>query len=88
MAAETTSATVGANDRPDYVFYGIGRDTPDHARARYEARLADGRLEIWSQPGSGTTVRATIPQRMGEPRPAAPSPPEVPSIPTASSVSG
>jgi hypothetical protein len=33
-----TTATIGANDRPDYVFYGIGPDTPPDARARYAAR--------------------------------------------------
>lgn len=27
------------------------------------ARLADGRLEIWSRPGEGTTVRAVIPRQ-------------------------
>ena len=27
------------------------------------ARLADGRLEIWSRPGEGTSVRATIPRQ-------------------------
>jgi signal transduction histidine kinase len=27
------------------------------------ARLADGRLEVWSRPGAGTTVRALIPRR-------------------------
>jgi signal transduction histidine kinase len=27
------------------------------------ARLADGRLEVWSQPGDGTTVRALIPRQ-------------------------
>jgi signal transduction histidine kinase len=75
---------------------GKGFVTDDTARGRglglismgERARLADGRLEIWSQPGSGTTVRATIPQRAGEPRPATPTPPEVPRIPTASGVSG
>ncbi len=33
-----TTAIVGANTRPDYVFYGIGRDTPPEAKARYAAR--------------------------------------------------
>lgn len=27
------------------------------------ARLADGRLEVWSRPGNGTTVRALIPRQ-------------------------
>jgi signal transduction histidine kinase len=27
------------------------------------ARLADGRLEIWSRPGEGTSVRAMIPRQ-------------------------
>jgi len=27
------------------------------------ARLADGRLEVWSRPGDGTTVRALIPRQ-------------------------
>lgn len=29
------------------------------------ARLADGRLEIWSQPGKGTRLRATVPSHQG-----------------------
>jgi len=28
------------------------------------ARLADGRLEVWSRPGDGTTVRALIPRQV------------------------
>jgi signal transduction histidine kinase len=28
------------------------------------ARLADGRLEIWSRPGAGTSVRAVIPRQL------------------------
>jgi hypothetical protein len=38
LGALRTTAEIGANDRPDYVFYGIGRDTPSDARARYAAR--------------------------------------------------
>jgi hypothetical protein len=38
IEALRTTAIVGANDRPDYVFYGIGRDTPPEAKARYASR--------------------------------------------------
>jgi hypothetical protein len=38
LSALRLTADIGANDRPDYVFYGIGRDTPAEARARYAAR--------------------------------------------------
>ncbi|HLL24314.1 MAG TPA: hypothetical protein VK427_19420, partial [Kofleriaceae bacterium] len=38
VGALRSAAQVGVNNRPDYVFYGIGGDTPDAARARYEAR--------------------------------------------------
>ena len=37
---------VGANKRPDYVFYGIGGDTPDSARARYTARKLIGSVSV------------------------------------------
>jgi signal transduction histidine kinase len=50
---------------------GHGFVTNDSARGRglglismaERARLAEGRLEIWSQPGAGTTVTATVPVR-------------------------
>lgn len=38
LDALRTSLSAGVNERPDYVFYGIGRDTPDEAKARYAAR--------------------------------------------------
>jgi hypothetical protein len=38
LGALRPTAIVGANDRPDYVFHGIGRDTPAAAKARYAAR--------------------------------------------------
>ena len=55
---------------------GRGFVTDDTARGRglglismgERARLADGRLDIWSQPGGGTTVRAVIPPGGGESR--------------------
>jgi hypothetical protein len=37
---------VGFNDRPDYIFYGIGRDAPDEARARYSARRLFARAAL------------------------------------------
>lgn len=40
------TAQAGANDRPDYVFYGIGRDTPTEAKARYAARKLFARGSI------------------------------------------
>jgi two-component system sensor histidine kinase UhpB len=50
---------------------GAGFVTNDVARRRglglismsERARLVDGRFEIWSQPGAGTTVRVTVPVR-------------------------
>lgn len=72
---------------------GRGFVTDDAARGRglglismgERARLADGRLEIRSQPGSGTTVRALIPQ--GAPDPRAPAGPDRLPPPHAHSVS-
>jgi hypothetical protein len=46
VGALRTTAQVGANDRPDYVFYGIGRDTPIDAKARYAARKLFARGSI------------------------------------------
>jgi hypothetical protein len=38
VGALRAASAIGFNDRPDYVFYGIGRDAPETARARYSAR--------------------------------------------------
>jgi len=51
--------------------HGKGFVADDSARGRglglismaERARLADGRLEIWSRPGEGTSVRALIPRQ-------------------------
>jgi two-component system NarL family sensor kinase len=64
--------TVALNDRSIQLTIadkGRGFVADDTARSRglglismaERARLADGRLEVWSQPGGGTTVRATVP---------------------------
>lgn len=49
--------------------FGKGFETTDPARSKglglismtERARLADGRFDIWSKPGEGTTVRVTVP---------------------------
>ena len=41
-----STVLVGANNRPDYVFYGIGRDAPPDAKARYAARKLFARGSI------------------------------------------
>ena len=46
IGALRTTALAGANARPDYVFYGIGRDTPNEAKARYAARRLFARGSI------------------------------------------
>jgi hypothetical protein len=46
FGALRTTATAGANDRPDYLFYGVGRDTPSEAKARYSARKLFARGSI------------------------------------------
>jgi hypothetical protein len=46
LDALRATAQFGANDRPDYVFYGIGRDAPDEAKARYAARKLFARGSI------------------------------------------
>jgi hypothetical protein len=64
------SAGIGANRRPDYVFYGVGYDTPPDARARYSARKLVaragisghleglGELEVWGA-GTDTSFRTS-----------------------------
>jgi hypothetical protein len=46
IGALRSTAIVGANDRPDYVFYGVGRDVPATAKARYAARKLFARGSI------------------------------------------
>jgi hypothetical protein len=46
VGALRATTEVGINQRPDYVFYGIGRDTPETARARYAARKVFARGSI------------------------------------------
>jgi len=49
--------------------FGIGFETTDPSRSKglglismaERTRLADGHFEIWSRPGEGTTVRASVP---------------------------
>lgn len=48
------TGAVGANRRPDYVFYGVGSDTPPEAKARYGARRIAARASIGGHfPGIG-----------------------------------
>jgi hypothetical protein len=46
IGALRATTEVGVNRRPDYIFYGIGRDTPESARARYAARKLFARGSI------------------------------------------
>jgi signal transduction histidine kinase len=65
VAVSSTSIELRVTDR------GKGFIADDSAKAKglglismaERARLADGRLEVWSRPGDGTTVRALIPRQ-------------------------
>lgn len=55
-----------------------------------DAQLHDGRLEVWSEPGAGTSFRLTLPREIGEPIVSSPLPlaPEDAGAPTYVSASG